>query len=351
MKIDIRPTRPDERHMRPYDYSTLSAVNRCPTFAVLRYSLHKVWSKSSRSLSLEAGQACHDVFASERLWRMFQRRDGACSDIAIRRGRELFGEVRWEQQAPLLIHSDERNERLKFCLKALETSGYYDDPSDRRRTLSNIEQSCIAYLDRLDTRSPVWVRDLDDPNSDCGIELPFDLVVTINDGKPFRFVGRIDGVHSHYETGELWIGENKTASRLDLSWIESFRMSHQVTGYMLAGTTLCGSVVRNGFLLGTAIPQPKSYDFGGVIQEVVTRNDEQFAQWAEWASHTIGVYEACDNDPVVAPKYSHSCNAYFRSCMFIPYCAGTLEDKNEIMSFLEEDHWSPLDHLDGKAGD
>ena len=51
-----------------YDYTKLTAINTCPTFGVLRYALHRTESSSSRSMAIDAGKACHDYFAAQRIW-------------------------------------------------------------------------------------------------------------------------------------------------------------------------------------------------------------------------------------------------------------------------------------------
>jgi hypothetical protein len=74
----------------------------------------------------------------------------------------LFGNTRYQVDA----YKRSMNEKmsvynlLRSVLSALETSGFYDDPRDRRRTMTNLEEACIAYIDRWNwTRMPVWIRD------------------------------------------------------------------------------------------------------------------------------------------------------------------------------------------------
>ena len=47
-------------------------------------------------------------------------------------------------------------------------------------------------------------------------------------------------------------------------------------------------------------------------------------------------------DPINAPKYSHSCNRYFRPCPMIPMCYGDAEEQVKIRSEMIKDEWSPL---------
>src|SRR5690606_16451904 len=149
-----------------------------------------------------------------------------------------------------------RAQRIAFSLAALHTCGFYDDPSDKRRTTTNIEEMCIAYMDKYDwsTSLPIILEDyVGGPTA--GIEIPIDITLeytfateTIkdyprtqfqfsDDGQPFlryRFIGRADGIHWKDGTDNvIRTHENKTASRLGDAWEMSHIMSHQHTGYMV----------------------------------------------------------------------------------------------------------------------
>ena len=156
------------------------------------------------------------------------------------------------------------------CIAVLDTSGFYDDPRDRRRTLSNMEECIYVYINRWRWDHPVWMRDATDPTSDVGMEIPFDLVVDYQVELVFRLTGRIDGIHWNTR-GELCIHDNKTASRLNDAWSQSFLLSHQITGYCVAASVFTQHPVNNAEILGLAIPLPKTYDFGGYIREPVSR--------------------------------------------------------------------------------
>jgi hypothetical protein len=118
----------------------------------------------------------------------------------LHHGASLYGADKFENmRAHLLTDEDERTQCINFCLEALYGSGYYDDPSDRRRTMSNLEEAAILYIDRWDFhRHPIWIRDKNDPTSDVGIEVAFDLVITYTyeSGRvrEYRFIGKFDGI-------------------------------------------------------------------------------------------------------------------------------------------------------------
>jgi hypothetical protein len=266
-------------------------------------------------------------------------------------GKRLFGQERMEYINTTLEGASDIVDIAKSgSLAVLETSGYYDDPRDKRRTLSNMEECLYAYVNRWNWLHRVWQRDPDDPTSDVGIEIPFDVVVDITSPERlcFRLTGRIDGIH--YNTrDELTIHDNKTASRLSDAWSQAFLLSHQITGYCIAASTFIQAPVHKAEILGLAIPLPRTYDYGGYVREVVSRHDFHYNRWLAWLIHTVRLAEQYTNNPFDAPKYTHSCSRYFRPCSFIPFCDADDEEQHRIVNDMALDEWSPLDKpiLDG----
>ncbi len=161
MKFNLRTPLPsdDLDKLHAFDFTKMSAVNTCPTFGIIRYGYHKVFSTSSRAMALEAGSACHEVFAAARcvdLITNFRKAypdqdEGHVRSIVRKRAVNMFGEERANEFfAELDSSEDERTKVLRSCLSILNNGPFYDDPSDKRRTMSNLEEACIAYLDRLE---------------------------------------------------------------------------------------------------------------------------------------------------------------------------------------------------------
>jgi hypothetical protein len=355
-KVSLRLTTKDDKHLPAYDNTKLVAINTCPTWGILRYSMHKSMSLppsqgGARQMALECGSAAHEVFAAVRLWQL--RHYQKATALADFHGPRLFGTTRYEAMLSAVSPTeDERVQSIAFCLSALETSGFYDDPRDRRRTMTNLEEACIAYIDRWNWhRMPVWIRNGHDPQSDVGIELPFDVVLSYllesGETNEYRFIGKADGLHT--KDGTLVLHENKTASRLDEAWSQSFLLSSQITGYCLALGLWAGQSIERAEIYGMSIPLPKNYDFGGIVRESVSRYSHHFERWFDWFYHTVSLEQAYANDPVAAPKYTHSCNRYFRPCSAIPFCDATDEEQQQILNEMYDDEWSPLH--EEKGGD
>lgn len=341
----------EHAHIPAYDNTKLVAMNTCPAWGTVRYGLHKRMPGSGRSMPLEAGHAMHEVFAWVR-WCTLMRQGFETHEHAISlcdyHGFRLFGEDRYKEimnRAPLDATAPDW---IQWCkqgaLIVLETGAFYDDPSDRRRTLSNLEECALAYIDRWDWTSPVWIRDLDDPQSDVGIEINYNLLVTIEFENGYiqitRHTGIVDGIH--VPKGVVTLGENKTASRLNDAWSMSFALATQVTGYCIAASTFTETDVRHAIIHGLSIPLPRNYDFGGIVREYVTRRDYHFTRWIEWYARTVAEYETYVNAPLTAPMFTHSCNRYFQPCSFIPLCDNTDEERQRVLSEMVKDVWSPL---------
>jgi hypothetical protein len=354
LKASFRLATEQDTHLETYDHTKLSAINTCPTWGVLRYGMHKRMPSTARALALEAGHAMHECFAFIRLCSLINQhpeKPEFQDQVWHYHGVRLFGEERLQHIDGVIQDATDVSDVAKRgCVAVLDTSGFYDDPRDRRRTLSNMEECIYAYINRWRWDHRVWMRDYSDPTSDIGVEIPFDLVVDIegSTGLGFRLTGRIDGIHFNGR-GDLTVHDNKTASRLNDAWSQSFALSHQITGYCVAASTFTQHVVNNAEVLGLAIPLPKTYDFGGYIRETVSRRDYHFTRWLDWLVHTINMARQYEGNPYDAPKYTHSCNRYFRPCTFIPFCDADPEEQHTIVREMVDDEWSPLEKvvLDG----
>ena len=301
--------------LETYDNTKLVGINTCPTYGILRYQMHRVMPGMGRSLALEAGSVMHECFAFIRLVTLvdnwMQHDKDQANEVWSYQGARLFGRDRFEAIVLQLQATDDISEMARRgAIAVLDTSGYHDDPRDKRRTLSNLEECIFAYINRWRWDVPVWVRDQSDPHTDVGIEIPFDLVVSIcvkqSTAWTFRLTGKIDGIHVSPQR-HLVLHENKTASRLNDAWSMSFALSSQITTYCVAATVFTQQEVNNADVFGLAIPLPKSYEFGGFVREPVSRRDYHYERWVKWLVHTISLARQYKDDPYNSPRYTHSC--------------------------------------------
>lgn len=290
-------------------------------------------------MALEAGSAMHEVFAACRIWQLEHRQKlkKHASETATR----IFTVTRWRDILKDVDTSlDTREQLLQLCFGVLHSSGFYDDPNDSVRTLGNMELATIVYVDeiipKMDNWS-IWVADKKNPKAAVGIEQVFDVVLTFSDGKLVRYIGTIDGlVIDHYRKDRPTLDENKTASRLDDGWITSFDLSHQVTGYITCSSVVFGFPIWHSRVTGLKIkPTNKGED---VYPKIVSRTPESVDHWARWVYFTVGLYEAYKDDYEHAPRFTHSCNRYFRPCSLTSFCGDNAEGRRgqwESMSFAE----------------
>lgn len=353
--MKVRLATSEDKHLPAFDYTKLTAINTCPRWGLIRYDQHKKMPGEARAMPLEAGAAAHEAYSAIRMFQaLTPHPDGELMHhVILSHMVRLLGEERTLKLYELYNSNEDERQRVNaMAIYALNTSGFYDDPSDKRRTMSNLEQSLIAYVDRLDLKRDIPII----TDKLIGIEVPFDLVITLwsddrdgltqhADGSSysFRYIGRMDGLMRDTTTNRPLVHENKTASRLDQAWHDSFVMSHQVTGYCVAATEILGEPVTDCTVLGMMTPLPKTYDLGGIAHNAVSRDEGRVAEWAKWLYSTIQIWAQYKDDPLNAPEYTHSCNRYFRSCSFIPLCAMTGEDRKQSYDEMVHDEWTPLD--------
>jgi hypothetical protein len=196
-------------------------------------------------------------------------------------------------------------------------------------------------------RYPIWVRDDSDPETDIGIEIPFDIVIKITyelggntSTLECRFTGKLDGLHWNRE--DLIIIEEKTGARLDDAWLSQWILSHQITGYCIASSTFTNLPCKHALVSGMRIPIGK-IPSEGIRREYVNRSELLCEKWTNWFVTSVNIEQMWRDDILQAPMYTHSCNRYFSSCSFLPLCADdTLEGKQQTLDEMELDEWSPL---------
>lgn len=358
----------DISQLPTFDNTKLVAINTCPLWGIIRYTHHKVMGSYGRAMALEAGGAAHEVFAAHRLYTFreygstFYNRPQAEVERVFRDvGKRMFGVTRFDECISSVDEREDFRTRCQqFALTSLYNCGFYDDPGDKRRTVTNVEEMCIAYMDKFDwsKQLPYW-----DGENFLGIEIGVDVVIQIkyddvafnHDGSTdkeinIRFIGKADGIHYIDDTlTELRIHENKTASRLGDAWEMSWETNHQPTGYMIALSAMLSLNISRALMLGTCLPMPKSYAINGVARVAVKREQWQLLEWFQWLLHTTLLHEQYKDNPTDAPMYTHSCNRYFRPCSFIPICAEEPESRRQTFEEMETEEWNPLDHVEGAS--
>lgn len=272
-------------------------------------------------MALEAGELMHQMYAGVRIWQLMHIQKLKKHALVV--AHRIFGKDRWKKITKACESHDARDNLCELAFAVLETAGWVDDEKDKTRTMANMMMATIHYIDaRLENMEqwPIYVEDILDPHCLVGIEQVFDVVVLFRDGREIRYIGTIDGMVIRKETGEYILDENKTANRIDDGWRLSFEMSHQVTGYSIVAPAIFGFKVERCRVTGNKI---KPTNAGENVYPLITlrRTESAFATWAYWLRHTVDLYEQYEGNYELAPRYTHSCNRYFRPCSLIPFCA------------------------------
>lgn len=342
-EMTIRLTTPDDMHLPYYSHSIMEAIVTCPKWGLIRYRDRKYFKSRYRATALEAGSAMHEVFAALRLWQL-RRRQHLPDHFAYHANR-IFGIDR--ATACFWPKPDERDEALNFCFEILNSGDWYDDPTDKIRTLANMEETTIKYVHeqlQVMDRSRIWVEDIKDPTKRVGIEITFDIVVD----EIIRYIGTIDGVVVRPDD-HLRLEENKTANRIDEAYRESFRVKFQPTGYTVASRLLFDHPITENKILAIKVKQTRSVeDFVTFIEHRTP--GRQFEDFHRTLLYTHQLAMLYGPDPLNAPMFTHSCNRYFRPCGFVDLCQASTEDQQMMYDAMETTPFSPSERaIHGRA--
>jgi len=292
-------------------------------------------------MALEAGELMHQMFAAVRIWQLHHIQ--GLDKHAKFTGERIFGKKRWAKCWKEASQKDNRENLMQLAFAVLHSSGWEDDLGDSVRVMSNMELASIVYIDeRLPYMDgwPIYVESKDDPSKPIGIEQVFDMVLLYSDGKEIRAIGTIDGLVEKALTNERFLDENKTASRLDAGWRASFDMSHQVTWYCVACTVAFGFQTFKSRVTGLKIkPTNKGEDI--YVLEPIERTEASIQHWAHWLRYQVELFERYQKDFEHAPRFTKSCNRYFRPCSLLSFCCDSPEGRQEQWSQMVEPDKSP----------
>jgi PD-(D/E)XK nuclease superfamily len=292
--------------------------------------MQRQYPQHGRALALEAGEAMHQFFAAMRVWQLHKFQ--GLKDHAKVTGERIFGEPRWhEAWKNAMKQKNDMDQVGQLAVDILNTSGYYDDPNDKIRTLSNMQTAAVVYARESYPYLyawPIWVADAKSPLKPVGIEQVFDCILEYTDGKRIRFIGTLDGILCNTSRdNRITMADNKTASRMDRGWIEAHKIRHQFTGYMACGMAVFGFEMWHARVYGCRLkPMYRGED---VHVEPISRTREDIDHWANWVRRQVEIFEEYQIDWEHAERRTHSCNRYFRPCSLIPFCADSAKGRQE----------------------
>ena len=169
-------------------------------------------------------------------------------------GAPLYGQAMHKAIVPGMMHG------LDAGMAAFQTV-WKEELADTKRSLARARAQLSHYVHTHTQgraifkfeKPPEGAIKLDESTSD--FEVPFAIDVGLPGGLPIT--GRIDGLVSHRDTGELWGYEFKTTGRLTSSLFEAMEVHPQTLGYTLALRTLTDKPVRGMIVEGMLIDKLK----------------------------------------------------------------------------------------------
>ena len=128
--MKLRLATPEDKHLPYYSHSIVEAILTCPKWGCIRYRERKYFKANFRSMALEAGSTMHEVFAACRLWQLDRKQH--LPEHANHHGERIFG-PRW-QACSYNRKPNDRDDLPSICFETLNSSEFFDDPSDTKRT-------------------------------------------------------------------------------------------------------------------------------------------------------------------------------------------------------------------------
>ena len=309
------------------DNSTLKAVARCSTEALVRYGFGYV-ANDDESAPLRAGTDAHEALAD-----YFR---GQPADVALATFEHRYAP--WADE-----HIDPNGPQARFTflnLYRILTQWFATHPL---HTLPFAPQPDFVEI---------------------GFAYPLDDHII--------FCGRLDALVTDRERGDFYVLDHKTTGRLDLTWARSFRQDSQISGYVWAAEQTLKQPVMGAFLNGIEFsklpsdPTRRCREHGVVYAEcgllharseihITQRTPEQLERWRTNAlvlAHRFRRFllehpdlTALTNVPTEG-IFHGACNW----CQFNDFCA-VGRPTQYATTMLTKNEWKPYDYafpeLDG----
>lgn len=312
---------PDTKIQFAWDSVSLTAFMACPR----RYKYLVLEGLTPKgpgyAIALEFGILFHSAMENYHKARAV----GETHDEAV------FHTVRWlcQQEAFIALPTDDDVDQLK------DTVDEDDDGialrNSKVRTRYHLARAAVWYLDHYE-QDPVKTLIL--PSGKPAVELSFRTPLPIQvAGHDMLLCGHIDRV-AEFE-GAYWSTDYKTTKSLTRQWFDAFELSHQMTGYTVAGKVILEHSVRGALIDGIAL------QVGGVklARGFTTRSEGQIAEYFELLTDVAERAErSFDTD--FYPMNTASC--YF--CDFKSICKQAPEFRERFINVYYDRRpgWNPL---------
>ena len=302
------------------DISTMGDILCCPFKGFVKFV--KCKTSESKSNALLAGTLCHECYNLVRLLSVII--DNA-NDIGI--VERALKEIKFNVDIDKL---KTYNDIYPVVNEYIKQYDYIDDPKDKKRTKLNISNSIKAYIDEFKDRMRIYKVYVDDDI--IGTEVKFDVSMD-EYVKDYRLIGKIDAIYVSRNGNELFAVENKTTSMLNENTLINHENSYQMIGYSFAIERMLNRKCNGSILEIHSVP----INAIGVVCTSIQINELKVIDF-------INAFKLCIESVKNPILNRFGCTRFMKLCEFFTICNNTesVEERNEMISKLEDNTWSPL---------
>lgn len=177
------------------------------------------------------------------------------------------------------------------------------------------------------------------PAIEFAFSFPLEVLHPVT-GDPLLYGGRFDMVGEYLS--ELWVVDEKTATRLGPQWLKSFTLRGQLLGYTYAAKQF--GLPVNGFIIRGVSFLKDYYGHAEVIEQVP---DYRLEQWREQLEYDAERMVRAWKSGRFSWAFGEACNAY-GGCPFRNLC--DKQDWREWwQGYYDIDYWNPLEKAEKRA--
>lgn len=283
--------------------SRVDTFNLCPRKYYYKYELDLVPAEETIDLPISFGDAIHRSLATLYLGTAFDHVPCPCQSFCdYCKGHEI----------------------QRLAATFLE---YYpadpDDVRDPRTRIRGLEL-LAAYLTK-------WRRD---PFRVIAVEVPFELELA----PELNYVGKMDLLVE--QDGIVRPIDHKTTSRTGYLFDAQFKLSVQITGYVVIASVITGQPVHQAIINGIRVSGKIDPD-QTFFRQLTTRTPEDIAEWEQGIRdvHRLILQFRWTNFPKAAP---YACVAYNRLCEYYQLCTSGAATRQTLI----DSAYKPRPHYD-----
>jgi RecB family exonuclease len=272
--------------------SRVDTFNLCPRKYYYKYELRLAPIEETIDLPIQFGDAIHRALATLYLGTAFDHVQCPCGSFC-----------------------DYCKARPIQRIAAIFLEYYPADPDDVRDPRTRIRglELIAAYVLK-------WRRD---PFRVLAVEVPFELELTDD----LKYVGKMDLLVE--QEGLVYPIDHKTTTRTGYLFDAQFKLSVQITGYVVIASVITGQAVHQAMINGIRVSGKIEPD-ETFFRQTTSRTPEDIIEWEQGIReiHRLILEFRERGFPKAAP---YACVAYNRLCEFYQLCTAGLQNKLHLI--------------------